>query len=66
MKELPVATVSPMREQTDPRDLLAAARALLPEVCAASAEANRKALALGHGSVSGLLSSAWPSMEPAL
>lgn len=43
MKELPVATVSLMREQTDPRDLLAAARALLPQVCAASAEANRQA-----------------------
>ena len=46
--------------------LLAVAEEVLPPYRRQFAEANRKALALGHGSVSGLLSSAWPSMEPAL
>ena len=46
--------------------LLAVAEDVLPPYRRQFAEANRKALALGHASVSGQLCAAWPAMEAAL
>ena len=46
--------------------LLAVAEDVLPPYRRQFAEANRKALALGHGAVSAELCSAWPAMEAAL
>ena len=46
--------------------LLAVAEYVLPPYRRQFAEANRKALALGHGSVPSELCSAWPAMEAAI
>ncbi len=46
--------------------LLAIAEEVLPPYRRQFAEANRKALALGHGAVSAEICSAWPLVEPVL